>query len=91
MCMGAPVHPSQCHRRAERRKCGFCYHQDAPLCWFLIEHQTIKRFALVRLPTAAAVLRSAAGCQRNKCREMATSVGNTNLHVARTEGGNHAE
>jgi hypothetical protein len=27
----------------------------------------------------------------NKCREMATSAGNTDLHGARTEGGNHAE
>jgi hypothetical protein len=31
------VRPRQRHRRAERQKCGFRCHPDAPLPWFLIE------------------------------------------------------
>jgi len=43
-------------RRAERRKCGFRCHPDAPLPWFLIGRKTIERFMSMRLPEAAAVI-----------------------------------
>jgi hypothetical protein len=61
---GALVHPSQRHRRTERRKCGFCCHPDAPLLWFLIGRKTIKRFTSIRLPVVAAIPRPAPGCRQ---------------------------
>src|SRR2546430_1204021 len=45
-------------------KCGFCCHPDAPLLWFLVGRKTSKRFTSIRLPAAAAVPRSAAGCRQ---------------------------
>jgi hypothetical protein len=59
------------------------------LPWFLIEH---KKNRALRVGAAAGGGRSSAISRRmsaNKRREMA--AGNTNLHGARTEGGNHAE
>jgi hypothetical protein len=45
--------------RAERRKCGFCCHRDAPLLWCLMGCKTIKR--LRRLPHKSNLARERIG------------------------------
>jgi transposase len=60
--------PRSSQRKSTRRESAICKYNLTPqivaLPWFLIEHKTIERFTLVRLPVVAAAPRSAAGCRR---------------------------
>ena len=60
------MRPRRWRRRAERRKCGFRCHRDAPLPWFLIGLKTSKRFTSMRPPVAAEAPRPAAGYRRTE-------------------------